>query len=387
MLLRAASTLLLLTSVALVAAKRATPESVYDRGLVNTDVNYLSILNEQTNYQDRNKDDSNELEPTKRKNYHGITLAYVTPWNNHGYDIAKIFSCKFDYVSPIWYNIKFKGSSFILEGDHNVDSEWMTEVKDGGCQEGFKTNMVPRFLFDGWDSKAYMQLIQVPTQQTKLIEKIIATCQKFKFDGIVLEGGALLPREYISALLPFYKKLGKSLHGASLKYVLVVGPKREEKASFSHGELDQLGDDVDYLSLMTYDYSPQSPGPNSPTSWMSSSALSLIPPQDEKKTSEKILLGLPFYGYDYTVSSQSAKSLLGKDFIQLIRKYKPDMIWDERDKEHKMEYITKDTASLHVVYYPSLKFIEERLKLAESLKTGISIWEIGQGLDYFYDLL
>jgi chitinase domain-containing protein 1 len=40
------------------------------------------------------------------KHFEGDVLGYVTPWNSHGYDVAKGVPGKFSIVSPVWLQLK-----------------------------------------------------------------------------------------------------------------------------------------------------------------------------------------------------------------------------------------------------------------------------------------
>ena len=73
---------------------------------------------------------------------------------------------------------------------------------------------------------------------------------------------------------------------------------------------------------------------------------------------------------DYTICSKGYGKYNYDNmlFLTLMNRYK-----DEKGTSHS-------------VYYPSLLFLKERIDLAKKLHCGISIWELGQGLDYFMDL-
>ena len=53
--------------------------------------------------------------------------------------------------------------------------------------------------------------------------------------------------------------------------------------------------------------------------------------------------------------------------------------------EHVFAYREDDWK--HSVYYPSLKSLAERLGMLRSLGVGVALWELGTGLDFFWDLL
>ena len=124
-------------------------------------------------------------------------------------------------------------------------------------------------------------------------------------------------------------------------------------------------------------------------------------------TSAKVFLGVNFYGYRHdrmphpTQEGQypySRRALLGKDYIDFLRQHKAGarIVFDRRAQEHitlvhgqpvkdrnQNDRVTPEI----IIFYPSLKSIYERLALAMKRHVGVAIWDGGQGLDYFYDLI
>lgn len=370
---------------------RTTPDLpyVYRRGLVTEKIDYHQVLHENM----RTSDNSS------RRNFENPVLAYITPWNSQGYELAKKFSNKFTHLSPVWYELKSQETKLVMEGRHNADKGWIEAIRKTG-----NSQILPRVVLEAIP----VDLLKKKKKREKAINLIVAECKEMEYDGIVLESwsrwaayGILHDPDMRNTALQFIVQLGQAMHSVNLdqnirqrlQLVLVISPPRSnelEEYDFGPEDLRRLSDDVDGFSLMTYDFSgPQNPGPNAPLKWIHFTLQLLLDASTgvHRKLAKKIFVGINFYGNDFVVSGGlGGGPIIGREYLSLLEQHRPHLQWEKNSEEHFFLYNDNQDVK-HVVFYPSLMSIATRLQEALSWDAGISIWEIGQGLEYFFDIL
>ncbi|KAG7262667.1 hypothetical protein CRUP_012546 [Coryphaenoides rupestris] len=345
--------------------------SVLERGLVVSDPPWRDIVREEKRYCSNVK-----------RTFQGQVLGYITPWNSHGYDVAKIFGSKLTSVSPVWLQVRRRGKdSYDVTGLQDHDPGWVKGVR----KSNRKIRLVPRLLFDGWSYQDYLSVLENEDEIEELASELVDVAKTEGFDGFTLELWSQLGGNKRSELVHLIKHVCETLKAKKLDCFLVIPPAVTsigQPGMFGREEFEQLAPVVDGFSLMTYDYSAAgSPGPSAPLPWIKECVLQLAPSSQWR---QKILLGLSMYGMDF--SSKKADPILGGRYIELLRDLRPKLLWDDYAAEHYLNYKRNNGVKCKM-YYPTLKSLAMRISLATELGAGISMWELGQGLDYFYDLL
>lgn len=193
------------------------------------------------------------------------TLVYITPWNSHGYNIAKLFAKKFDYISPVWFSIKRLGlEEYQIDGTHDIDQKWIAAVKEKNPQVKF----VPRVIFENWPVDHIHALFESENEKQKLAQTLSQFLEQYQqlFDGFVLEllmqfRGAPKPtiNHIISDIAEQLHTIGSN--GTRKEVILAVPPYDE---LFDVKDFELLSDNLDGFSVMTYDFPNREPGPVAP---------------------------------------------------------------------------------------------------------------------------
>nr|XP_035939619.1 chitinase domain-containing protein 1 isoform X1 [Halichoerus grypus]XP_035939620.1 chitinase domain-containing protein 1 isoform X1 [Halichoerus grypus] len=274
---------------------------VQDRGLVVMDLRAEDVVLEHRSYCSAK---------ARERHFAGDVLGYVTPWNSHGYDVAKVFGSKFTHISPVWLQLKRRGREmFEVTGLHDVDQGWLRAVR----KQAKGLRIVPRLLFEDWTHEDFRNVLDSEDEIEELGKTMVQVAKSQHFDGFVVEVWSQLLSQKHVGLIHMLTHLAEALHQARLLAILVIPPAvtpgTDQLGMFTHKEFEQLAPVLDGFSLMTYDYpTAQQPGPNAPLSWVRACVQVLDP---KSKWRSKILLGLNLYGMDYAASRDAREPVIG----------------------------------------------------------------------------
>lgn len=216
------------------------------------------------------------------------------------------------------------------------------------------------------------------TNRDATIGNILALAQSIPgLTGINLDFEGLYPTDR-DAYTAFVTALAAKLHGAHFELMLSVPAKTADDPGDTWSwpyDYAALAPYADVFQVMTYDENtpPGPPGPVAGIDWMQASlkyAISQLP-------ADKVLLGLPAYGYDWNVTAGTGSAVNWNAMPALLSATHAVPQWDSTTDSAYIDYTAGD-GSLHEVWYETPQGIQAKSHLAISLNLkGVSMWALG----------
>jgi spore germination protein len=218
-------------------------------------------------------------------------------------------------------------------------------------------------------------ILYVPRLRAQHIAAIVALVQRQHYAGIDIDYEDLRAGDR-SAFTAFITQLAGALHakGKVLSVDLFAKP---DNRGYDQRNLAQdyhaIGAVADQVRLMGYEYhwATSQPGPIAPIGWIRAVlryATTQIPAQ-------KIILGVPLYGYDWVDGHGTPVSWL--QAFQLSKQYGVHPHFDDASQSPWFDY-TDSSGRRHVVWFENGPSTEAKFEAAESAGIGgVYVWLYG----------
>lgn len=202
-----------------------------------------------------------------------------------------------DVVAPSWFNLNDPPS-----GSKTADGS-ITGVWDGSTTNGQYAQFVNtaharnlKVLPVVTGSTGNDSVLTSDSARGNLVNQIMQNIQTSGADGIVIDL-EIMQSSSGPGLTQLMQALYAKLHPLNKLVVIAVMSRTGGESWLEEFNYHDLAQTVDYLDIMTYDYSTNTPGPVAPLDWMDK-VLSYT--QSHGVDMGKVLLGLPYYARDWT---------------------------------------------------------------------------------------
>lgn len=179
----------------------------------------------------------------------------------------------------------------------------------------------------------------------------------------------------------FLRELRDRLHSAGLLLTIAVHPKTSEATPWLKGyDFEAIGSVVDFIFIMAYDWhhAASEPGPVAPINEVRNAIQFAL----ERMDSTKVILGVPLYGYNWTLPydpNTLAVAISNQDAINLAMRSGSEIHYSEQDASPYFYYVDQ-LGQTHVIWFEDARSIAEKLSLVREYGLlGAGAWQIGLG--------
>lgn len=223
------------------------------------------------------------------------------------------------------------------------------------------------------------KMLANPQAQQRLIENIRTVMQQKGYEGINVDMESVLKKD-AEPLAAFVEKLARAMHEMGWMLSVDVAPKvRSDQPGLLYEGIDYslLGKAADLVFLMTYEWGhsaspPMAVAPINLVRRVVDYAVTEIP-------REKLLLGIPNYGYDWTlpfvVGGARARSIGNVEAVQIAAYYHAEIQFDELAQSPYF-YYRRDGAA-HQVWFEDVRSMQAKFMLVQEYGlVGFGYWQI-----------
>lgn len=317
-----------------------------------------------------------------------ISLGFYTG-RQDSYDSLMAFSSYLDIVSVDVYGLDFEGNIVGIDEFDVAANNISNTVHYYACISNWNSDPA----VDNFDPA--LAQTAIVKYKDKLISQLVILAQNEGYTGINIDFESIAyPAELDKTRADFsifIHELANRLHEKDKKLIISVPGKTldDKQNDWSYPfDLATLGEDADYLQVMTYDQhgSWGEPGSVSGADWLQeviTYTTSIVEPS-------KLLIGLPAYGYDWDLSeydmekwTYTTTSFQWKEVPSLLVKPGAKTFWDGASQSPSVTY--EENGHHHVAWFENTNSIQAKIKMvSENNLGGFSVWALGmETLDFW----
>ncbi len=270
-----------------------------------------------------------------------------------------------DIVSPYFFQLRADGTIEELS-DPTAD----TFLRQSGLPVVPMIKNVPR-----WDEMT--PLLADPQRRSAVIGRLVELVERRGYAGIHIDFEAVNASD-APHLTAFMRELAAHLRPRGKLVTQAVVARTSDVPTTWGGAYDyrSLAEVNDYIVVMAYDfhYAGGSPGPVAPLTWVQrvvAYVTTQVPP-------DKLILGIPLYGYDWDVTAgPPARSVRYDQVQELLRRSGATSGYDATEHEAWIRY-TDEQGHRHEVWHADVRSVTARLNLAlDRGLAGVALWRLG----------